>query len=110
MAKPFKEPLEPAERNETIRKHIIFLLQDVTISAKELSQYFRVPEREVQDHLGHIRRTMNKGDLHLIVRPAACEKCGFVFRKRGKLSRPGKCPICHSNLIRPPLFSVVKHQ
>jgi len=109
MHKPPREPPEAIERHETIRHYIIALLQSYTVSAKEISGYLRITEKDVYDHLEHIRKTMNKGDFHLVVNPAKCEKCGFIFRKRGRLSRPGKCPICHSNLIIPPLFSVVKY-
>ena len=109
MHKLSKEPAEPAERHETIRQYNIAILRDFTISAKELSGYLKIPERDVYDHLEHIRKTMNKGGYHLVVNPALCEKCGFVFQKRGRLSRPGKCPICHSSMIVPPLFSVIKY-
>jgi predicted Zn-ribbon and HTH transcriptional regulator len=34
------------------------------------------------------------------------EKCGFVFQKRAGPSKPGKCPLCHGQLILPPLFSI----
>ncbi len=104
-----KEPPQPVERCETIRQYIIALLQNDTFSAKEISGYLRITEKDVYDHLEHIRKTMNKGGYHLVVEPAVCDKCGFTFRKRGKLSRPGKCPICHSNLIIPPMFSVLKY-
>jgi hypothetical protein len=109
MHKPVREPPEPVERCETIRQYIIALLQDYTVSAKGMSGYLRIPEKDVYDHLEHIRKTMNKGGYHLVVNPAKCEKCDFIFRKRGRLSKPGKCPICHSSLIIPPLFSVVKY-
>jgi hypothetical protein len=109
MRRPLKEPPQPIERNETIRRYIIALLQDYSFTAKEISGFLKVTEKDVYDHLEHIRKTMNKGDYHLVVSPAMCDKCGFTFRKRGKLSRPGKCPICHSNLITPPIFSVLKH-
>jgi transcriptional regulator len=109
MRKPPREPPEPVERYETIRKYIVALLQDYAITAKELSGYLRIPEKDVYDHLEHIRKTMNKGGYHLVVNPALCEKCGFIFRKRGRLSRPGKCPICHSSMIVPPFFSVLKY-
>jgi hypothetical protein len=109
MRKSSKEPPEPVERHETIRKYIIALLQDYAISAKELSGFLRIPEKDVHDHLGHIRKTMNKGGYHLIVNPARCVKCSFTFRKRGRLAKPGKCPICHGNQIIPPLFSIIKY-
>ena len=38
--------------------------------------------------------------------PAACLACGFVFRTRQRLTRPGRCPVCDSSHIEPPRFSV----
>ena len=61
MHKLPKEPAQPAERHETIRQYIIAILRDFTISAKELSGYLKISERDVYDHLEHIRKTMNKG-------------------------------------------------
>jgi transcriptional regulator len=101
-----KEPPEPVERFDTVRRYMMFLLEEYTLSAKDLSVYLRISEKDVYDHLEHIRRTMNKGGRHLVVTPARCEKCGFVFSKRGRLSKPGKCPICRSGLIVRPFFSV----
>jgi len=49
---------------------------------------------------------MNKGAYRLVVVPAQCERCGFAFRKRGRLKRPGKCPLCRSESVQEPLFSV----
>lgn len=109
MHKPPKRLSEPIERNETIRQYIIALLQDYTVTSKELSGFLKIPEKDVYDHLGHIRKTMNKGAYHLLVKPARCVKCNFIFRKRDRLAKPGKCPICHSNQIIPPLYSIIKH-
>lgn len=108
MRKGPKEPPEPVERYETIRHYIGAVLREHTLSAKEMSVYLRISERDVYDHLDHIRKSLNKSNCHLVVAPAQCEKCGFVFRKRGRLAKPGKCPMCLGNLILPPLFSIRK--
>ena len=76
------------------------------MTARGVSEELRIPERDVYDHLEHIRRTMGKGKAALTVEPAVCEACGFVFRKRGRLKTPGKCPLCRSELIREAVFSV----
>ena len=109
MQKQSKESITPIERHETIRQYIVALLLDYTISAKELSNFLKIPEKDVHDHLVHIKKTMNKGSYHLVVYPAECSKCSFVFRKRDKLAKPGKCPICHCNQVIPPLFSIIKY-
>jgi predicted Zn-ribbon and HTH transcriptional regulator len=104
--KKSKEPFIPVERRETIRQKIISLLEGKTLSAKDISADIRISEKEVYEHLEHIQRTINKGEHDFIIIPAECKKCGFVFRKRDKLKKPGKCPVCRSELIQEPFFSV----
>jgi len=101
-----KEPLVPVERYDTMRKYITSLIEEHTMSAKEISSILKIPEREVYDHLEHIRKTLHQAGGRLEVEPAKCEKCGFLFHKRERLSKPGKCPICHSHLVLPPLFKI----
>ena len=101
-----REPTVPEERYETLRKRIAAILKEESFSGRELAAQLRIPERDVYHHLEHIRRTMNKGDFHLVVEPARCEKCGFVFAKRERLSKPGRCPLCRSESVTQPVFSV----
>ncbi len=108
MKLKIKEPAVPVERFETIRHRIISLLLDHPNTARQISTELRIPEREVYEHLEHIRKTMHTGEYHLLVKPALCEKCGFTFRKRERLKAPGKCPMCRSESIVEPTFEVVK--
>ena len=101
-----KEPVVPEERYETLRRRIATLLREGPLSGREISNELRIPERDVYEHLEHIRKTMNKGEYKLVVLPARCNKCGFVFRKRGRLKKPGKCPLCRSESVEEPVFSV----
>ncbi|MBI5848296.1 MAG: ArsR family transcriptional regulator [Nitrospirae bacterium] len=101
-----KEPPVPAERHETIRKEILSLLKDQTLSAMELSAEVHISEKDVSEHLEHIGRSTHKTGHHLTVIPAECTKCGFIFRKRERLKKPGRCPICHGEKIQEPLFTL----
>jgi len=107
VKKTKKEPNMPVERHDTLRQYIIALLEEYTLSARELSAFAKISETDVYDHLAHIRRTLNKNNRHLAIIPAQCETCGFVFRKRERFSKPGKCPQCRSSQILPPFFSIV---
>ncbi len=100
------EPVVPEERYETLRHRIVGLLKETPLTGKELSGYLRIPEKDVYEHLEHIRKTMNKGEDRLVVTPARCDRCGFVFRKRSRLKRPGKCPLCRNESVQEPVFSV----
>ena len=105
-----KEPVTPEERYETLRHRIASMLKERPYTGKEMSGFLRIPERDIYDHLEHIRKTMNKGPYKLVVVPARCERCGFVFRKRGRLKAPGKCPMCRNESLEEPVFSVEKAQ
>lgn len=82
------------------------ILKEGTVSARDISAEVRIPEKEVYGHLEHIRKTMDKKEHHMTITPAECVKCGFVFGKRERLKKPGKCPVCKGELIREPFFSI----
>ncbi|HXX58319.1 MAG TPA: hypothetical protein VEI96_10000 [Thermodesulfovibrionales bacterium] len=100
------EPRVPLARNETIRKEIMCFLEGRTVSAREISAEVKIPEKEVYEHLEHIQKTSHKAAHHLIVVPAECRKCGFVFKKRERLKKPGRCPVCRGESIQEPYFSL----
>jgi len=101
-----KEPFVPAERHETIRREILAILHDRTLSAKDISGEVHISEKDVYDHLEHIERSAHATGHHLTIIPAECEKCGFVFRKRERLRKPGRCPVCKEEKIQEPLFEI----
>ena len=103
--RPLK-PFVPVERHETIRQKIISLLEGGAFSAKDISVEIGISEKEAYSHLEHIRRTINQRNQRLVVTPAECKKCGFVFRKRERLTKPGRCPVCRNEAIQEPMFSV----
>ncbi len=100
-----KGPLTPPERTDTIRRRIMTLIESRSLSARDISSQTGVPEREVCEHLLHIRKSA--GDA-LIITPPRCKACGFVFKKREKLKKPGKCPACRKQTIEPPRFSIAR--
>lgn len=102
-----KKPPVPSSRQNTIRRQIQDVLEQETLSARDISAAVGIPEKDVYGHLEHLQRSLHRENRRLDVTPAQCRKCGFVFTKRSRLSRPGKCPICRSESIEEPLFVVV---
>jgi predicted Zn-ribbon and HTH transcriptional regulator len=98
----------PAERSETFRTAITSELRSLgrPASAKEISALVGLSEKEVLDHLTHIRRSGRPKEESLALTPAACKTCGFVFRKRERLTRPTRCPMCKGERIAEPHFSL----
>jgi predicted Zn-ribbon and HTH transcriptional regulator len=102
------KPFIPPERHETIRRQIVELIGEQVLSAREISAGIGISIKEVYGHLEHIHRSLVKRDHHLAITPAECKKCGFIFRKRERFNKPGKCPVCRSESIEEPLFSIRK--
>ncbi len=108
MKKKAEEPFVPVERHDTIRHEMVELLERREMSARDISMEMGIPEKEVIDNLEHIRVMLRKKGMGLFVTPAKCRKCGYVFRKRDRLSKPGKCPVCRGEHIEEALFSIVR--
>ena len=98
-----KLPSIPGNRDDTLRHEIVSLLSQERLTAREISERVGIEEKEVLEHLEHIRFALHGG---LVMIPAVCMGCGFSFRKRERLKGPGKCPLCRSERIAEPHFSV----
>jgi predicted Zn-ribbon and HTH transcriptional regulator len=103
MKKGPKEPSFPIERGETVRQEIIRLVTGCEFTAKEISSSVGIREKEVAAHLEHIRKTFHG---RFVINPAQCKRCGFIFSKRERLKKPSRCPLCHSESISLPLYSL----
>jgi predicted Zn-ribbon and HTH transcriptional regulator len=77
------------------------------LTARELSARVGVPEKQVAGHLEHLGRSLKAAGERLKIEPARCLDCGFVFRKRDRLSRPSRCPVCRSEHLDAPRFAIV---
>ena len=91
---------------ETIRQQLRTLLEEGPLTAKEISTAVRRPEKEIADHLEHLRKSLHSEGRRLSQVPAECRECGFVFRKRDRLKAPSRCPVCKGEAISDPAFRV----
>jgi len=101
-------PRPPAETFDTARRTIMLELENGPLSARDISGRVGMSEKDVVGHLEHIQVSLHRAGRRLVVQPAECVKCGFVFEKRGRLTRPGKCPVCRGESIHAPLFSLAR--
>ncbi len=107
-AAPAAGPL-PAERGMTLREELAEALRRAPATAHHLSREVGLREKDVAEHLGHLARSLGARGERLRVEPAECVACGFVFRGRERLTRPGACPRCRSTRIDPPVFRIEPH-
>lgn len=90
----------------TIRQKIISLLIDAEMSAREISAQVGISEKEVLEHLVHIARSVASQNQKVMITPARCLGCGYVFSERRRFSRPGRCPQCKKSHIQNPTFRI----
>ena len=76
------------------------------ISAHEISVRVSVSEKDVATHLEHLEKSLRQKGERLVVAPATCLGCDFVFRDRKRLTSPGRCPKCSGEHIAAPTFRI----
>ena len=90
----------------TIRQKIIDLLSRQEMDVRQLSGQVGIQEKEVIEHLSHIARSLAVKGKKLTIRPAECLLCGYVFEKRQRFTRPGRCPRCKKSHLQSPGFYI----
>jgi predicted Zn-ribbon and HTH transcriptional regulator len=90
----------------TIRQEILNLLSAEELTIRDISQALSLPEKEIVPHLAHIERTLQGQGRKLLIRPYTCLSCGFVFEKRSRYTKPGRCPECKKSHIQVARFTI----
>ena len=97
--------MQSADR--TPRQQIKALLMSAPMSSLQLAKTVGITEREVEDHLGHIMKSVaRERSIRFILEPCECRQCGYAFRDRSKITRPSRCPRCRSEDITAPRFAI----
>ena len=92
---------------QTARQRMIELLSGTRLSAYQLAQMLGISERQVEDHLVHVVKTIARDrKRHFILEPSTCPECHFIFQDRRKLTRPSRCPRCRSESITAPRYGI----
>jgi len=91
----------------TIRQLIMQSITGTLYSSRQLAELVGVPERQVEDHLIHVAKSVARDRTRrFVLEPSRCRDCGFVFRERTRLTCPGRCPRCRSEAISPPRYGI----
>ena len=91
----------------TPRQRIMELLAGTRLATHQLAQMLAMPERQVEDHLVHVVKSIT-GDKtsRFVLEPSRCQDCDFVFCDRRRLTRPSRCPHCRSEGITAPRYGI----
>jgi predicted Zn-ribbon and HTH transcriptional regulator len=93
----------------TRRETIAELLErsEHPMTAEEICERLDIKKRSiVYEDIDHISKSVKRQNKELLIRPAICGKCQFVFKTRKTAKPPSKCPKCKSEWILSPTFSI----
>ncbi len=98
--------MEPGGNRQTLRQQIMSLLSSDELTVRDLSQAVSITDKEVMNHLGHIGRSVRKQGKRLFETPYKCLSCGFIFEKRTRFTKPGRCPECKNSHIQSACYHI----
>jgi predicted Zn-ribbon and HTH transcriptional regulator len=77
----------------TLRRDLVKILSTQPRSVSSLARELGLDRGDVEDHLAHAIRSARAAGHIVVVEPARCKQCGFVFGE-DRLAKPSKCPEC----------------
>lgn len=89
------------------RKELILHLEDNPSTVRGLALASQQSPAEVNEDLQHIAQSLRHQAFRLVVVPARCRKCGFVFAD-DRYRKPSKCPQCRGTWLTEPLVSTIR--
>jgi predicted Zn-ribbon and HTH transcriptional regulator len=87
------------------RKDLIEMLLGNPMTVSQIARLVDESPRRVADDLQHLFRSLKHTEYKAVVQPARCRACGFEF-SGDKLTKPSKCPECHSTWVLEPKIGV----
>ncbi|MGV9169299.1 MAG: transcriptional regulator, partial [Promethearchaeia archaeon] len=94
----------------TRRQRITKLLDEIDqpLTAIDIREILELESiSKISEDLTHIAKSVQNEGKQLLMRPASCGDCGFVFRSRTRPDTPSRCPECKSERIRMPAYTIV---
>jgi predicted Zn-ribbon and HTH transcriptional regulator len=96
--------------DRTPRQRIADLLTLGPMTTPQIAAVVNMSERQVEEHLGHIMKTVARDwSSRFVLHPSECKECDFVFRDRNRITRPSRCPRCRNESLTDPRFSIERH-
>ena len=93
----------------TRREEIAQILEDAEypLTAQDICDILDIKKRSiVYEDIDHIALSVKNQGKQVIVSPARCGKCQYIFKKMKSAKAPSKCPKCRSEWILPPAYLI----
>ena len=82
----------------TLRRDLVKMLSAQPRSVSSIARELGLDRRDVEDELRHAIRSARAAGHTVVIEPAKCKQCGFVFGE-DRLAKPGKCPECKGSRL-----------
>ena len=82
----------------TARQTMIAVLAAGPRTASSLGRELGFDRARIEDELRHAIRSARAAGHTVVVEPARCKACGFIFDE-ARLTKPGKCPSCRGSRL-----------
>lgn len=90
------------------RRHLIDLLLAGPMTVSQIARAAEERPNQIADDLKHLLRSLKHTEYGAVIEPARCRACGFEFSPE-KLTKPSKCPECHSTWVLEPRIGIEKN-
>ena len=93
----------------TRREEIARLLEEAEypLTAQDICDMMDIKKRSlVYEDIDHIAKSVKNLKKQVVVSPARCGKCQFIFKKMKSSKAPTKCPKCRSEWIIAPAYLI----
>ena len=87
------------------RKDLIDLLLGNPMGVSQIARAVKESPSQIADDLQHLLRSLKHTDYQAAIDAAHCRACGFEFAKE-KLTKPSKCPECHTTWVLEPKIGI----
>jgi predicted Zn-ribbon and HTH transcriptional regulator len=89
----------------TFRRDLLRILSAQPRSVSSIARELGLARGDVEDDLRHAIRSAEAAGHAVVIEPARCKQCGFVFAT-DRLAKPSKCPDCKGTRLYEPQISI----
>ena len=87
------------------RRDLVALLAAGPRTASSLARQVGLRRGDIEEDLRHAVRSAQASGHDIVVEPARCKACGFLFDAT-VLTKPSRCPVCKGSRLFEPLLHI----
>ena len=93
----------------TRRRQLLELVSAEPRTVSSLARELGLDKRGMEEDLHHMIRSARAAGHDVLIEPARCKACGFLFGP-DRLLKPGRCPSCRGSRILEALIRIERSE